>query len=109
MKSVGKRRGNALWPDTDYFSVRGGNVCRLAVFLEEEQTVDELRKLIGQYDPYYQMADDSQTWHRGSATDSSIRALVRQLRAEGHGAEIDELAVQYPGLISCPGGAHALA
>ena len=71
--------------------------------------MDELRKLIGQYDPYYQMADDSQTWRRGSAIDSRIRALVRQLRAEGHGDEIDTMAAQYPGLISCPGGVHALA
>jgi len=71
--------------------------------------MDELRKLIGQYDPYYQMADDSKTWCRESATDSRLRALVKQLRAEGHGDEIDALAVQYPGLISCPGGVNALA
>jgi hypothetical protein len=71
--------------------------------------MDELLRLIGQYDAFYEMADDSQTWRRGSAIDSRIRSLVRQLRADGHGAEIDELAAQYPGLISCPGGVHALA
>ena len=71
--------------------------------------MDELRKLIKQYDPYYQMADDGATWHRGSQIDSRIRALVKRLRAEGHGAEIDALAAQCPSLISCPGGAHALA
>ena len=71
--------------------------------------MDELRKLIEQYDPYYQMADDSQTWHRGSAIDSRIRSLVKRLRAEGHGAEIDVLMGDRPALVSCPGGAHALA
>ena len=71
--------------------------------------MDELRKLIGQYDPYYQMADDSQTWRRGSAIDSRIRSLVKRLRAEGHGAEIDVLMGDCPALVSCPGGAHALA
>ena len=55
------------------------------------------------------MADDSRTWRRGADIDGRIRALVKQLRAEGHGAEIDELAAQYPGLISCPGGANVLA
>ena len=70
--------------------------------------MDELRQLIGQYDPYYEMSDDSKTWHRGSQIDRRIRALVEQLRAEGHGPEIDALAVQYPGLISCPGVAHVL-
>jgi len=70
--------------------------------------MDELRRLICCYDNYYEMADDSQTWRRGSQIDSRIRSLVRQLRAEGYGTEIDKLAAQYPGLISCPGGAHAL-
>lgn len=71
--------------------------------------MDELRKLVKVFDPYYQMADDSRTWCRGADIDGRIRALVKQLRAEGHGAEIDELAAQYPGLISCPGGANVLA
>ena len=71
--------------------------------------MDELRKLIGQYDPYYQMADDSRTWHRGSQIDSRIRALVKRLRAQGHGREVDALMAEHPSLISCPGGAHALA
>ena len=70
--------------------------------------MDELRKLIQQYDPYYEMADDSRTWHRGWQIDSRIRSLAAQLRAQGHGAEIDALAAQYPSLISCPDGAHAL-
>lgn len=71
--------------------------------------MDELRRLVAQFDPYYEMSDDSATWRRGAAIDSRIRALVRQLRAEGHGPEIDALAAEYPGLISCPGGVHALA
>lgn len=71
--------------------------------------MEELLRLIGQYDAYYEMADDGATWRRGAAIHDRIRTLVRQLRAEGHGGEIDELAAQYPGLISCPGGAHALA
>lgn len=71
--------------------------------------MDELLQLIGQYDAFYEMADDGATWRRGSAIDSRIRSLVRQLRAEGYGDEIDDLAAQYPGLISCPGGVHALA
>ena len=70
--------------------------------------MDELRQLIAQYDPYYEMSDDSQTWRRGSQIDSRIRALTAQLRADGHGAKIDALAAEYPGLISSPGGAHAL-
>jgi hypothetical protein len=71
--------------------------------------MDELLQLVRQYSPFYEMYDDGQAWRRGSATDSRLRALVKQLRAQGHGAEIDALAVQYPGLISCPGGANALA
>jgi hypothetical protein len=71
--------------------------------------MDELLRLIGQYDAYYEMADDHATWRRGAAIHDHIRVVVRQLRAEGHGSEIDELAAQYPGLISCPGGVHALA
>jgi hypothetical protein len=71
--------------------------------------MDELRTLCLAFDPYYEMSDDSTTWRRGSAIESRIRSLVRQLRAEGHGPEIDLLAAEYPGLISCPGGVHALA
>jgi len=71
--------------------------------------MDELRRLILGYDAYCEMADDGSAWRRGAAIDSRIRALVRQLRAEGHGPEIDALAAEYPGLISCPGGVHALA
>lgn len=70
--------------------------------------MDELRKLIGQYDPYYEMADDSATYRRGSQIDSRIRALVEQLRAQGYGEEIDALAAEHPSLISSPGGVHAL-
>ena len=33
--------------------------------------MDELRQLIRQYDPYYEMSDDSKTWHRGSQIASS--------------------------------------
>lgn len=71
--------------------------------------MDELRRLIGQFDPYYEMADDGAAWRRGAAIDSRIRSLVKQLRAEGHGSEIDALMADYPSLISCPGGVHALA
>ena len=71
--------------------------------------MDELLQLVRQYEPFYEMADDGATWRRGSATDSRLRALVERLRAERHGAEIDELAAQYPHLISCPGGVNALA
>ena len=71
--------------------------------------MDELRKLVKVFDPFYEMSDDSRTWRRGADIHSRIRSLVRQLRAEGHGAEIDALAAQCPSLISCPGGAHALA
>jgi hypothetical protein len=39
--------------------------------------MEELRKLIGQYDPYYEMSDNSQTWRRGSQIDNRIRALVK--------------------------------
>ena len=70
--------------------------------------MDELRDLIAQYDPYYEMSDDSATWRRGAKIDSRIRALVEQLRTQGHGEEIDALMADYPGLISCPGGVHAL-
>jgi hypothetical protein len=75
----------------------------------EVTTMDELRRLVCSYESYFEMFDDGPSWRRGAAIDSRIRTLVRQLRAEGHGPEIDELAAQYPGLISCPGGAHALA
>lgn len=71
--------------------------------------MDELRRLIGQFDSYYEMADDGAAWRRGAAIDSRIRSLVRQLRAEGHGPEIDALMAEHPSLISCPGGVHALA
>ena len=70
--------------------------------------MDELRQLIGQYDPYYEMSDDSAVYRRGLQIDDRIRALVEQLRAEGYGPEIDALAVQHPGLVSCPGAAHVL-
>lgn len=71
--------------------------------------MDELRTLIGQYDSYYEMADDGAAWRRGAAIDHRVRELVKQLRAEGHGWEVDSLMVEHPGLISCPGGVHALA
>lgn len=71
--------------------------------------MDELRRLILGFDSYYEMADDHATWCRGAAIHDRIRTLVRQLRAEGQGPEIDALAAEYPGLISCPGGVHALA
>lgn len=71
--------------------------------------MDELRRLVLGYDAYYEMADDRATWWQGAAIDSRIRALVKQLRAQGHGPEIDALMADYPSLISCPGGVHALA
>jgi hypothetical protein len=71
--------------------------------------MDELRRLIAQYDPYYEMSDDSAAYHRGSQINSRIRALAAQLRVQGHGTEIDALAAQYPDLVSCPGGVNALA
>ena len=71
--------------------------------------MDELLQLVRQYDPYYEMADDSQTWHRGSQIDGRIRALAAKLRAEGHGRKVDALMAEHPSLISCPGGANALA
>ncbi len=71
--------------------------------------MDELLSLIHQYDPYYEMADDGATSRRGSNIDQQIRALVMQLRAEGHGPEIDSLLDGYPNLVSCPNGRHALA
>jgi len=71
--------------------------------------MDELLQLVRQYSPFYQMADDSRTWHRGSQIDNRIRALVKRLRAEGHGREVDTLMAEHPSLISCPGGANALA
>lgn len=70
--------------------------------------MDELHQLVRSYESYFEMYDDGASWRRGAAIHDRIRSLVRQLRADGHGAEIDELAVQYPGLISCPGGVHAL-
>ncbi len=70
--------------------------------------MNELRQLIGQYDPYYEMSDDSKKWRRGLQIDDRIRALVERLRSEGHGEEIDALMVEHPGLISCPGGIHVL-
>ena len=70
--------------------------------------MDELRQLISQYEPYYQMADDFKTYRRGANIDSRIQAIVEQLRAQGHGEELDALAVQHPGLISSPGAAHVL-
>ena len=70
--------------------------------------MDELRQLIREYDPYYEMSDDSKTWRRGRQIDDRIRALAAKLRAQGHGSEIDALAVQHSGLFSCPGAAHVL-
>ena len=64
--------------------------------------MDELRRLIEQYDPYYEMSDDSTMWRRGAAIDRRIRALVNQLRVEGHGPAIDALMENHPCLISCP-------
>lgn len=69
----------------------------------------ELLRLIRQYDPYYEMSDDGATWRRGSQLDRQIRVLVAKLRAEGHGAEIDDLLEEHPNLVSCPHGVHALA
>ena len=71
--------------------------------------MEELRVLIAQYDPYYEMADDARSWQRGRDTDRRIRELVKRLRAEGHGAEVDELLDEYPGLVACPNGVHVLA
>ena len=71
--------------------------------------MDELGMLIRHYDPYYEMADDGRTWQRGRAIHNRIRQLVEQLRGEGHGAEIDALLDQYPGLVACPNGEHVLA
>lgn len=71
--------------------------------------MDELRSLVAQYDPYYEMSDDAGTWRRGAAIHDRIRQAVRRLRAEGHGEEIDALMAENPCLISCPKGAHALA
>lgn len=71
--------------------------------------MDELISLIRQYDPYYEMSDDGAMWRRGSQIDRQIRVLAAKLRAEGHGAEIDALLEEYPNLISCPHGVHALA
>ena len=38
-----------------------------------------------------------------------IRELVKRLRAEGHGAEVDALLDQCPGLVASPDGVHVLA
>lgn len=77
-------------------------------FNNGRKTMDELRQLIGQYDPYYEMSDDSKTWHRGSQIDRRIRALAAKLRGRGYGPEIDALMIEHPGLISSPGAAHVL-
>lgn len=71
--------------------------------------MDELRQLIPQYDPYYEMADDGASWRRGCQTHNRIQQLARRLRAEGHGSEIDALMELHPTLVSCPNGVHALA
>lgn len=71
--------------------------------------MDELRRLALCYDSYYECADDHRAWLRGAEIDRRIRVLVAQLRAEGHGPEIDALMSEHPSLISCPGGVHALA
>ena len=70
--------------------------------------MDELLRLIRQYDSYYEMADDNATWRRGSNVDRLVRALVKELRAKGYGPEIDALVDEYPHLISSPNGRHAL-
>ncbi len=70
--------------------------------------MEELRRLIAQYDPYHEMADNSATWRRGREIDRRIRALVGHLRMQGHGTEIDALMEEHPCLISSPGGSHAL-
>jgi len=51
----------------------------------------ELRRLILSYDAYYQMADDGSAWRRVRRLITGIRSWSRQLRAEGHGPEIDAL------------------
>jgi hypothetical protein len=71
--------------------------------------MEELRQLVRYYDSYYEMADDSPTYRRGAEVDRRIRALAAELRAQGHGPEIDSLAAEYPCLIPAPGGPHALA
>jgi hypothetical protein len=71
--------------------------------------MDELRELADRYCSFYEMYDDGEGWRRGAAIDHRIRELVRQLRAQGHGTEVDALMADYPSLISCPGGVHALA
>jgi hypothetical protein len=71
--------------------------------------MDELRFLIQQYDPYYEMADDGVSWRRGLQIHYRIRGLVERLRAEGHGAKLDALLEQHPGLVPCPNGEHVLA
>lgn len=70
--------------------------------------MNELLDLIAQYDSYYEMADDNVTWRRGANIDWRIRELAKRLRAEGHAPEIDALMAEHPGLISSPGGVHAL-
>ena len=71
--------------------------------------MDELRLLIAKYDPYYEMADDTGAWQRGRDTDRRIRELVKRLRTEGYGADLAALLNEYPYLIACPNGVHALA
>lgn len=71
--------------------------------------MNELRNLIAQYDAYYEMSDQHSTWQQGAAIDHRVRELAKQLRAEGHGPKVDALMAEHPGLISCPGGVHALA
>lgn len=70
--------------------------------------MEELRRLIAQFDCYYEMADDPAIYRRGAEIDIRIRSLAKRLRAEGYGEEIDGLMAEYPDLISCPGGMHAL-
>jgi len=71
--------------------------------------MDELRMLMGQYDPYYEMADDGVSWQRGCRIHHRIRELVKRLRAQGHGEEVDTLLNQCPGLVASPNGEHVLA
>jgi hypothetical protein len=71
--------------------------------------MDELRRLIGSYDNYFEMYDDNASWRRGAAIHDRIRVLVKRLRTEGHGSEIDLLMAEHPDLVACPDGVHALA
>jgi hypothetical protein len=86
--------------------VIGGKVLP-EVIQQGRPAMDELRRLAQAYLPFYHMYDDP-GWRQGAAVDHRIRELVKKLRAEGHGPEIEALAAEHPDLISCPGGVHAL-